>query len=111
MAIDYSGIVQYEFIKGSVNTKIFSKFLESCKDIIGDRRILLDNASIHKSYLVRDLIKKLNLNYNFLPPYSPDLNPIELYFNSIKKVFRTNIKNRIRNPQFYPQFSAVHKNI
>lgn len=32
-----------------------------------------------------------------LPPYSPDLNPIELFFNSTKKVYRNNIKEYLLN--------------
>jgi transposase len=92
MAIDRSGIIQYELITGSVNANIFINFLESIKDIVGERPIFLDNASIHRSNLVLQKIKELNLNYNMLPPYSPDLNPIELFFNSTKKVYRNNIK-------------------
>ncbi|MCH9756018.1 MAG: transposase, partial [Gammaproteobacteria bacterium] len=36
-----------------------------------------DNAGYHKSQAIRDFVKKTNIELHFLPPYSPNLNPIE----------------------------------
>jgi len=39
--------------------------------------IILDNATFHKKSILPDLAKKYHCEVLFLPPYSPDLNPIE----------------------------------
>jgi transposase len=39
--------------------------------------IILDNAGYHKSYKVRDYAKAMKIKLHYLPPYSPNLNPIE----------------------------------
>lgn len=49
--------------------------------------IILDNASIHKSKSIQSRIKALNekgLTFNFLPPYSPELNRIEILWRLMK---------------------------
>lgn len=47
--------------------------------------IVWDNFKSHKSNLMKEVAKKLNIVLVFLPPYSPDLNPIEYIWKSIKK--------------------------
>jgi transposase len=47
--------------------------------------IVLDNYRVHKTKLVENIAKILNINLIFLPPYSPDLNPIEDVWRKIKK--------------------------
>jgi putative transposase len=50
----------------------------------------MDNASIHKSLKIRKLIESAGCFLIYLPPYSPDFNPIENYWavmkNHIKKI-------------------------
>ena len=50
--------------------------------------MILDNASIHRSSKVRELIEQAGCYLIYLPPYSPDLNPIENYW----AVLKTHIK-------------------
>ena len=50
--------------------------------------ILWDNASIHRSILALKTAKILNLNIHFLPPYSPSLAPVELFFKILKSKVR-----------------------
>lgn len=45
---------------------------------------MLDNASFHKSQKTKELIEKRGARLLFLPPYSPDLNPIENYWALLK---------------------------
>ena len=56
----------------------------------------MDNASIHKSITVEEVIKSAGCSLIYLPPYSPDFNPIENYWavmkNNIKKI-RHNFEN------------------
>lgn len=50
--------------------------------------VIIDNASFHKSTKVKQLIEDAECQLIFLPPYSPDLNPIEHYWHKIKTVIR-----------------------
>jgi putative transposase len=51
--------------------------------------IVIDNFASHRSKLVRDKAKELGLFLVYLPPYSPDLNPIEFIWKSIKRILST----------------------
>lgn len=44
----------------------------------------MDNAAFHKSEKTRLLIEQANCKLLFLPPYSPDLNPIEKFWANLK---------------------------
>jgi len=48
--------------------------------------VVMDNAAIHKSEKTRELIANTGATLLFLPPYSPDLNPVEKDFANIKKL-------------------------
>lgn len=50
--------------------------------------LILDNASIHRSREVQDLCERTGVKLEYLPPYSPDYNPIELVFNTLKAWIR-----------------------
>ncbi len=50
--------------------------------------IIMDNASIHRSKKVREVIENAGHILLYLPPYSPDYNPIENVFGTIKKILR-----------------------
>ncbi len=65
----------------------FCNFLEEVRRLNPIRRIclIIDNYSVHKSKMVRKMVGKLNIRLIYLPPYSPDLNPIEFIWKSIKR--------------------------
>jgi transposase len=48
----------------------------------------MDNLSVHKSERVRELIEREGVEVLYLPPYSPDFNPIEEAFSKIKNLLR-----------------------
>ena len=50
--------------------------------------VVLDNLGSHKSTTVRQLIRAAGAHLLFLPPYSPDLNPIEQVFAKLKTLLR-----------------------
>jgi transposase len=50
--------------------------------------VVMDNASFHKNKKIRELIEKAGCRLIYLPPYSPDLNPIEHYWANMKKKLR-----------------------
>ena len=49
----------------------------------------MDNASFHKSPRIRELIESLGCRLIYLPPYSPDLNPIKHVWANLKALIRT----------------------
>jgi transposase len=51
--------------------------------------VVLDNLAAHKQPAVRVAIEQAGAQLRFLPPYSPDFNPIELAFAKLKAFFRT----------------------
>lgn len=51
--------------------------------------VILDNLGSHKGVAVRRAIRAAGAKLFFLPPYSPDLNPIEQVFSKLKNLLRT----------------------
>jgi transposase len=51
----------------------------------------MDNASFHKSQDSQRLIEQVGCKVLFLPPYSPDLNPIEIFWANFKKMIQNNL--------------------
>jgi thymidine kinase len=72
---------------GTTNTAIFNAWLEQelCPKLNHHHVVVMDNAAFHKSAKTRELIEGTGAILMFLPPYSPDLNPIEHDFANIKK--------------------------
>ena len=50
--------------------------------------VILDNLSSHKSPKAAQTLKDIGAWFLFLPPYSPDLNPIEMAFSKLKALIR-----------------------
>lgn len=50
--------------------------------------VVIDNASVHKSATIRELIEQAGCSLLFLPPYSPDLNKIEKFWARLKHYLR-----------------------
>jgi transposase len=46
--------------------------------------VIMDNLPAHKSVAVRQAIEAVSAELRFLPPYSPDFNPIEMAFSKLK---------------------------
>ena len=56
--------------------------------------VTLDNTSLHQAKRSIKTIKKLNINVIFLPPYSPMLAPVELFFRMVKIKTRKQFHNQ-----------------
>ena len=65
----------------------FLEFLKKLRQANFDRFliIILDNAKIHKAKILREFCQKNKIIFVYLPPYSPDLNPIEFVWKDLKK--------------------------
>jgi transposase len=53
-----------------------------------DAAIVMDNLPAHKTKAVRELLDASGFAYRYLPPYSPDLNPIEMAWAKVKALLR-----------------------
>lgn len=78
---------------GSCNTKLFETWVEKIliKELKPNQVVIMDNASFHKSKRTKDLIESVKCKVVFLPPYSPDLNPIEKFWANMKKWIKEKI--------------------
>lgn len=86
-AISTSGIEAMTYIEGAVNGDIFLNFIEKIlvPKLKFGQYVVLDNVSFHKQPEIAVLIKKAGASIVFLPPYSPDLSPIEKMWSKIKE--------------------------
>jgi transposase len=75
---------------GTTDSILFEYWFEHCllKEIRSGSVIVLDNATFHKKSVLPDLAQKKDCHVLFLPPYSPDLNPIEQKWAWLKKQLR-----------------------
>jgi len=90
-ALDAGGVRCSMVLDGAVNRAAFEAFV--AKVLVprlcpGDL-VVLDNLSSHKGPTVAALIRAAGADVLYLPPYSPDLNPIELAFSKIKQALRS----------------------
>lgn len=76
--------------EGTCNTSVFNTWLKQMliPNLIPGQVLILDNASFHKSTETQKLVEAAGCKILFLPPYSPDLNPIEKYWANMKKKVR-----------------------
>ena len=76
--------------EGTCDTALFNVWLkqELIPSLTAGQVLILDNASFHKSVETRELIEAHGCEVLFLPPYSPDLNPIEKYWANMKTKLR-----------------------
>jgi transposase len=77
-------------IEGSTTKKVFEGYVESflAPTLRKGQIIIMDNLKAHKGERVREMIEAKGCEAIFLPPYSPDLNPIEEAFSKIKGILR-----------------------
>lgn len=79
--------------KGSCDTKLFIAWLERmlARELKPGQTVVMDKASFHKSHLVREIIEAAGCKLVYLPPYSPDLNPIEKFWANLKRWINQNL--------------------
>jgi transposase len=91
------GFVAPLTVEGPINGALFRAWIEqhlvptlSAGDIV-----VMDNLSSHKVVGIREAIEAAGAELRYLPPYSPDLNPIELAFSKLKKLLRDGAERAI----------------
>lgn len=77
-------------IDGPMNRSVFETWVETqLAPTLGKGDVvILDNLPAHKSRAAADILKEKGAWFLFLPPYSPDLNPIEMAFSKLKAHLR-----------------------
>jgi Transposase and inactivated derivatives len=75
---------------GTTDSVLFEYWFENCllKEIESGSVIILDNATFHRKSILPQLAQSSKCRVLFLPPYSPDLNPIEKKWAWLKKKLR-----------------------
>jgi transposase len=89
-ALGMGGVRCSMTVDGAVNAEIFEAFVEKVlvPELGEGDVVVMDNLSSHKRPRTRELITSAKAQLLYLPPYSPDLNPIEMVFAKIKQLLR-----------------------
>jgi transposase len=77
-------------VEGSTNRTVFETYLQDvlCPTLKRGQVVVMDNLSSHKGERVKELIEGRGCQLIYLPPYSPDFNPIEQAFSKLKSYLR-----------------------
>jgi transposase len=77
-------------LDGPINGNAFKTYVETqlLKTLRPGDIVVLDNLGSHKGKAVRKIVRDAGARLFFLPPYSPDLNPIEQFFSKVKHTMR-----------------------
>jgi transposase len=90
-AMGLTGILGALTLEGGANGSAFQYFIEHIllPNISPGACIVMDNGSIHLGEIVRSLIEAAGAQLIYLPPYSPDFNPIENCWSKVKEFLRS----------------------
>ena len=92
-AIRQKGTVALKTVSRAMTTTIFYRFLRFCvlpRLARGDV-LVMDNLAAHRGERIRALLKNNRIRVLYTPPYSPEYNPIEMVWNSLKRRFEKRI--------------------
>jgi transposase len=103
VALRLDGLTAPTVVDGPMNGDIFVAYVE--QQLVPTLKrgdiVVMDNLSSHKRAGVKTAIESVGAELRFLPPYSPDLNPIEKAFSKLKSKLRAAQKRTIRTLQNY----------
>lgn len=90
-AMSDEGLIASMSFQGSLDTNAYLVFIEKIllPQLWKDAIVTLDNLSVHYAARARFLIESVGAKVKFLPPYSPDLSPIELCWSKLKEIIRS----------------------
>jgi transposase len=98
------GIVLSRVFQGSTDASVFEEFIEQLLQHCGKwpepkSVLIMDNASFHHTDRIHQICTDAGVKLIYLPPYSPDLNPIEEFFAELKAFIRRNWRFYEENPE------------
>ena len=84
------GLVAPWIVNAPMNTAVFETYIQTqlVPELSPGDVVILDNVAFHKSPRAEDLVRQCGAWLLFLPPYSPDLNPIEMAYSKLKALLR-----------------------
>ena len=84
------GMVAPMVLDGPINGEAFTAYVKHIlvPELSAGDIVVMDNLSSHKGKQIRELIEAKGANLLYLPPYSPDFNPIENAFAKLKALLR-----------------------
>ena len=110
-SIQLDGTMLYTTYSGGTTAEKFKNYLENTliPRLAKNSIVIMDNMKSHHAKDVKKCLDERKVNYLYLPPYSPDFNPIEKLWSKIKAILR---KLKARTPEQLPlaikeAFSAV----
>ena len=90
-AIRFDGSTACMTVDGATDREVFHAYVEQV--LVPTLRpadiVIMDNLSAHKNERTEALIKAAGAEVRYLPPYSPDLNPIEKMWSKVKQLLRS----------------------
>jgi transposase len=94
-AYTQDGILLARVFQGSTDSDVFEDFIEQLLSHCGGwpepkSVLIMDRASFHRTEWIEQMCYKAGVKLMYLPPYSPDLNPIEEFFAELKAFIKKN---------------------
>lgn len=85
-SIQLNGTLHYTTFSGGTTVERFKQYLEAdlLPHLNSDSVLVMDNMKSHHAKAVKELLDSSGVRYIYLPPYSPDLNPIEKLWSKVK---------------------------
>lgn len=89
-AMDHNGMLAAMTVEAATDREVFLAYLDDvlCPKLRAGHVVIMDNLSAHKVDGVRQRIEACGASLLYLPPYSPDLNPIEKAWSKLKQAIR-----------------------
>lgn len=89
-SLRFDGSTEALIYEGGMTSELFRKWVKDCliKTLHKGDILILDNMSSHKSIEIQELVESVGATMKYLPPYSPDKNPIELMWSKVKAELR-----------------------
>lgn len=96
-ALRLTGMTAPFVYDGAMNGNVFLAYVEQVlvPTLASGDIVVMDNLPAHKIAGVRDAIEKIGATLLFLPPYSPDFNPIENAFSKLKALLRAKAERTV----------------
>lgn len=89
-ALSVQGVQAVMSLEGATDRLAFEAFIEQVllPTLVPGQIVILDNLSAHKSHKAQQMVEQAGCSWLFLPPYSPDFNPIEMLWSKFKSDLR-----------------------
>lgn len=110
--IGWKGVVGFRIIEDSTSSIDFNSFVTELLSAIPEgSTLVLDNASFHQSTALQATVELNGLDFVFLPPYSPDLNPIELSYGWLKTNLKSDLDMNWRRFDMAASMACIYSSI